>query len=103
MLQQLGKLVIVDKAILKPNEYLYTGQTEGVDSKGRSKITGFITMPDSTVNIINTPNGKVEFLQLIGVTDSELKLVMEKKINVRELYGEMPSDVTDYMRTAIQI
>lgn len=103
LLQQLGKLVIVDKAIIKPNEYLYTGQTEGVDSKGRSKITGFITMPDSTVNIINTPNGRVEFLQLIGVTDSELKLVMEKKINVRELYGEIPSDVTDYTRTAIQI
>ena len=103
LLQQLGKLVIVDKAIIKPNEYLYTGQTEGVDSKGRSKITGFITMPDSTVNIINTPNGKVEFLQLIGVTDSELKMVMEKKINVRELYGEIPSDVTDYMRAAIQI
>lgn len=103
LLQQLGKLVIVDKAIIKPNEYLYTGQTEGIDSKGRSKITGFITMPDSTVNIINTPNGRVEFLQIIGVTDSELKLVMDKKINVRELYGEIPSDVTDYMRTAIQI
>ena len=103
LLQQLGKLVIVDKAIIKPNEYLYTGQTEGVDSKGRSKITGFITMPDSTVNIINTPNGRVEFLQIIGVTDSELKLVMDKKINVRELYGEIPSDVTDYMRSAIQI
>ena len=103
LLQQLGKIVVVDKAIIKPNEYLYTGQTEGIDSKGRSKITGFITMPDSKVNIINTPNGRVEFLQLIGVTDSELKAIMEKKINVRELYGAIPSDVTDYMRKSIEI
>lgn len=103
LLQQLGKIVVVDKAIIKPNEYLYTGQTTGIDSASRSKITGFITMADNVVNTINTPNGKVEFLQLIGVTDSELKAIMEKKINVRELYGAIPSDVTDYMRSAIEI
>ncbi len=103
LLQQIAKIVVVDGAVIKPNEYLYTGQTTGIDSKGISKITGFITISDTSVNTINTPNGRVEFIELVGVTDNELKSIMEKKINVRELFGEIKTDITDYKREEILI
>ncbi|WP_314315947.1 hypothetical protein [Negativicoccus succinicivorans] len=38
----------------------------------KSNITGFITIPDNELNPINSPNGKVTFVEFIGATDSEL-------------------------------
>lgn len=83
-----------------PNEYVYTGQTEGMDRYQTSKLTGFITATDSVVNTLNTPNGKVEFVEFIGVTDSELKAIMDKRITVRELF-EKVGEITDYSREAV--
>lgn len=46
-------------------EYLYTGQTQGIDVEMKSNITGFITIPDNELNPINSPNGKVTFVEFI--------------------------------------
>lgn len=42
-------------------EYLYIGQTQGIDAKMKSNRTGFITIPDSKFHTIDTSNGKVDF------------------------------------------
>lgn len=99
-LDNIAKLTFNKGELFLPNEYVYTGQTEGIDRFQTSKLTGFITVTDPSVNTLDTPNGKVEFVEFIGVTDSELKAIMDKKIRVHELY-EKVGDVTDYTREAV--
>lgn len=99
-LDNIAKLTFDKGELFLPNEYVYTGQTEGIDRYQTSKLTGFITVSDPTVNTLETPNGKVEFVEFIGVTDSELKAIMDKKIRVRELYEKI-GDITDYTREAV--
>jgi len=82
-----------------PDEYIYTGQTTGVDVNQKSKITGFVTALDEA-GTIDTPNGKVDFVKLIGATDAELRAIIDKKLRVRELV-ERIGDVTDYTRDSV--
>ena len=82
-----------------PNEYIYTGQKLGFDVNQRSKLTGFVTVLDEA-GTIDTPNGKVDFVKLIGATDAELRAVMDKRLTVQELV-ERIGDVTDYTRSSV--
>ena len=82
-----------------PDEYIYTGQELGFDRQQKSKLTGFITALDEA-GTIDTPNGKVDFVKLIGATDAELKAIMEGKLRVREL-AEKIGDLTDYTRESV--
>ena len=99
--QQIARIIFNNGEMFYPYEYLYTGQTQGIDSQGESNITGFITVPEPKKEFINTPNGKVEFLEFIGVTDSELQAVMNKQLNVKELYEKLGSDITAYDRESV--
>lgn len=78
ILQSLARYVFENNMIISAYEYIYTGQESGMDSKEESKLTGFITVPDEA-GIIDTPNGKVEFVQLVGMTDRELKSIIDKE------------------------
>ena len=82
-----------------PDEYIYTGQEQGVDFNQRSRLTGFVTALDQA-GTIDTPNGKVDFVQLIGATDAELRAVMDKKLTVRELVEKI-GELTDYTRDSV--
>lgn len=99
--QQIARITFLNGEIFNEFEYLYTGQKEGLDVRSISKITGFITVLDETFNSIDTENGKVKFVEFIGVTDSELKAILNKEITVKELYSKLNSDVTDYNRDSI--
>ena len=101
LLQHLARLTFQNGEIFKPYEYIYTGQTEGIDGSQQSELTGFITIPDVKANDLYTPNGKVTFVEFIGVTDKELQSIINKEISVRELYEKLGTDITDYMRTSI--
>lgn len=100
-LDNIAKITFENGELFLPDEYVYTGQTEGIDRYQKSKLTGFITVSDPSVNTLNTPNGKVEFVEFIGVTDSELKAIIDKKIRVAELYEKLGSDVTDFGRDSV--
>lgn len=82
-------------------EYLYTGQTQGIDVEMKSNITGFITIPDNELNPINSPNGKVTFVEFIGATDSELIALKNKVLDVKSLYEKIGSDITNYSRKSV--
>lgn len=101
ILQEIAKITFTKNEIFKEYEYLYTGQEEGIDYKSLSNITGFITVPDDKFNEISTPNGKVKFIEFIGVTDKELKAIKDKKIDVKELYQKLNSDITGYNRKSV--
>lgn len=99
--QEIGRMTFNNGDIFQPYEYIYTGQVGGIDAKGNSQITGFITVPDEDAGEIITPNGKLEFVQLIGMTDKELKTVIENKLTVKELAEKLRNRITDYNRKDI--
>ena len=101
ILQSIARITFTKGEIFRAYEYLYTGQTQGIDAKMQSDITGFITIPDKELMPITTPNGKVDFVEFIGATDAELTALRNKEITVRELYEKIGSDVTDYKRRSI--
>ncbi len=102
ILQTIARLTFTEGEAFYPYEYLYTGQTTGIDTQMQSNITGFITIPDHDLKTINTPNGSVSFVEFIGVTNNELLAIQNKEIGVKELYEKLGNDVTDYNRDSIQ-
>ena len=46
ILQSIARITFTKGELFNVYEYLYTGQTTGIDSKQKSNITGFITVPD---------------------------------------------------------
>ncbi|MCR5703816.1 MAG: suppressor of fused domain protein [Eubacterium sp.] len=100
ILQMIARITFTKNEIFQPFEFIYTGQTTGIDAKQKSNLTGFITIKDPTVETIDTPNGKVEFLELIGMTDAELK-TLSTVGSVMEIYEKLGSDITDYHRDSI--
>jgi len=101
ILQSIARITFTNGELFNAFEYLYTGQTEGIDYNQKSNITGFITIPDNNFKEIDTPNGKLYFVEFIGVTNNELKAIINKEIKVKELYEKIGSDVTDYNRKSI--
>lgn len=98
ILQAIARITFENGELFKPYEYLYTGQTQGMDIEMKSLLTGFITIPDTQLKTIETPNGRVEFVEFIGVTDAELQSIINKECNVKELYEKIGNDITDYQR-----
>lgn len=101
ILQAIARITFSKGELFYAFEYLYTGQTQGIDVAMKSNITGFITIPEPKLTFIDTPNGRVNFVAFIGVTDSELKAIQNKEITVKELYEKLGSDVSDYHRNVI--
>ncbi len=99
ILQSIARISFENGEIFRPEEYIYTGQTTGMDADGTSQITGFLTMEDP-IGTIQTPNGSVQFVQLVGATDAELQQLVDGKKTVREILRHIPSGITDYMRTS---
>lgn len=48
-------------------------------------LVGFIFVSDPVLNSIDTPHGKIEFLQAFGITQSELDSLMENTRTVEEI------------------
>lgn len=101
ILQSLARITFNNGEIFNPFEYVYTGQTEGIDVKRKSNITGCITVPDDKFKTLNTPNGEVGFVEFVGVTNKEIEAVKNKEIKVKELFEEIGNDVTDYNRESV--
>lgn len=100
ILQTLGRMVFADGDAFQPEEYIYTGQTTGLDADGSSAITGFLTMLDPDLGEIETPHGKVQFIQLVGATDAELRALNDGALTVADLLKKIGDPVTDYARVS---
>ena len=101
ILQSIARITFTKGEIFNAYEYLYTGQTQGIDTKMKSNITGFITIPDKEIGSIKTPNGMVNFIEFIGVTNDELVAIKNKKLDVKTLYKKIGTDVTNYNRKSV--
>lgn len=100
ILQSIARITFKNGEIFRPYEYIYTGQTTGIDANRKSALTGFICVSDPSVNMIDTPNGKVSFLELIGMTDAELR-TLSNRDSVMNIYEKLGGDITDYQRESL--
>jgi len=104
VLQTLARYIFNSKTVFKPNEYIATGQQDGMDIKKLSEIVGFVTIEDPQLKTINTVNGKLQFVELIGATYNELNKIMSKEKTATEIINEIIAkytDVTDYNRESL--
>lgn len=85
----------------EPNQYI-SGKGTSLDQKMESKITALITTYDTEVSSIDTPHGKVDFIQFVGITEGELDAIRSSRITVEKLVELMKKDnpnlVTDMGR-----
>lgn len=73
-----------------------------VESTASSPLTpGFLLVPDAKARELDTPNGRVSFIELVGITASELSALKELEISGPELYRKLGSDLTDYSRKSV--
>lgn len=100
LMQTLAELCIEQEEVISPYEYIYTGQEQGIDTDSKSQICGFITLPDQ-LGTISTPNGKLSFVKLVGVTNAELKPVLDGHWSVQDLADKLGTDCTDYSRKSL--
>ncbi len=67
-----------------------------------SLITALIVVNDTSVKTVDSLHGKVEFLQLVGITESELNAIKEDYDNIQVLIEKMKEDnpelITDMNR-----
>lgn len=96
-LEQIAKITFNSGELFNAWEWIYTGQKDGIDLRHASALTGFITVPDTLVQSIDTPNGHVDFVEFVGATDAELQQIQRKETTVRELFAKI-GDITDYRR-----
>lgn len=101
VLQTIARSTILNGEIFKPYEFVYTSQTEVMDTEQKSNISGFIIVPDKELESLDTPYGRIDFLAFIGVTKEELLAIRKQEITVKELYEKLGTDVTSYTRKSV--
>lgn len=101
LLQNMGRYVFNSNNIFASGDYL---DANGPICLGAdTELTALAFIPDSELDTLHTPNGRVEFLQMVGITEDELEAM--KIWNTRGLLeagkAEIPGYITDLSRNSI--
>lgn len=98
LLQNMGRYVFNSGNIFASGDYLDANGPicEGADTK----LTALAFMEDPELPAVHTPNGRVEFLQMIGITEDELESMKTwSTLGVLEASQEaLPRYITDLTR-----
>jgi hypothetical protein len=66
-------------------------------------ITGIVFVIDPELGVIATPHGDLQFLQMVGVTETEITSIRDKAISAEEVINRLRKDnpllITDLERT----
>lgn len=96
MLSNLARYTYTQKKFFQPYEYISGGGNSlhiGVDSN----ITALLTISDTEAQTQDTLYGKTEFIQLVGITESELQALIKDRDNVHKLYNLIKKDNPDFV------
>ncbi|WP_342512338.1 suppressor of fused domain protein [Sporosarcina sp. FSL K6-1522] len=101
LLQNMGRYVFNSNNIFASGDYL---DANGPICLGAdTQLTALAFIPDPELDTLHTPNGRVEFLQMVGITEDELEAM--KIWNTRGLLeagkAEMPGYITDLSRNSM--
>jgi len=102
MLSNLARYTYTQKRYFEPLQYI-AGDGTSIHIGVESKITALLTVNDTEVNGIDTVHGRVDFIQLVGITQNELEAIMKDRTLAQVLVDNMKKDnpflVTDMKRT----
>ena len=102
MLANLARYTFKSGRWFEPFQFI-AGNGQPIKIGSDSKITALIIGKDTELSSIDTVHGKVEFMQLIGITERELQVIKEDREQVSVLIERMkqnnPMLVTDLTRT----
>jgi len=100
VLQDLARYVYKSHSVLQPGDHT---SFDGPIADGDTTLTAFLFAEDPELGTIETPNGRVTFVQLVGVHDDEYRLATEWDTHgVLELLARQdPRLVTDLARPSI--
>lgn len=103
MMSNLARYTYTTERFFEPNQFVKGNGTSlhmGVDSK----ITSLLLVRDTELETQTSVYGKTEFIQLVGITESEMNAIIEDSDNIDTLIALMKADgnedlVTDMNRT----
>lgn len=103
MMSNLARYTYKTKRFFEPNQYV-KGNGTSLHIGEDSKITSLLLVNDTEAETQVSVYGKTEFIQLVGITESEIKAIIEDKTNIPKLIELMKADgnedlITDMKRT----
>jgi hypothetical protein len=101
MLNNLARYTYQKERFFEPFQYL-AGNGTSIQIGVESEITGLLLIEDTQAKGLDTPHGRVDFIQLVGITTHEVNAILENKITPQELAEQLqrnnPHMVTDMKR-----
>lgn len=103
MMSNLARYTYRSERFFEPGQYV-KGNGTSLHVGEDSMITALLVVSDTEAEPRMSVYGKTEFMQLVGITESELQAIMEDQGNVGKLIERMKADgnedlVTDMRRT----
>jgi hypothetical protein len=102
MLSNLARYTYTKERYFEPMQFI-SGNGTSLHIGVESAITALLVVNDTECDGIDTVHGRVDFMQLVGITQSELQALKEDCKNAALLYERMKKDnpylVTDMKRT----
>ncbi|MDK8180255.1 suppressor of fused domain protein [Paenibacillus sp. UMB4589-SE434] len=101
LLQNMGRYVFSSGNVLAAGDYLDANGPICLESD--TKLTALVFIEDTELPAIHTPNGRVEFVQMIGMTEEELEATKTwNTIKMLEACQEMmPGYITNLSRDSM--
>ncbi|HBZ80048.1 MULTISPECIES: suppressor of fused domain protein [Brevibacillus] len=102
MLSNLARYTYTQKRYFEPGQYI-AGNGQSLRIGTDSAITALLIAADTEVDGIDTVHGRVDFVQLVGITQRELEVLKEDPSQAEVLIERMKADnpylVTDMARS----
>ena len=102
MLANLARYTFTSKRFFEPFQYI-SGGGNPIKVGSESKLTGLLIVSDPALEGTDTVHGRLEFMQMVGITQAELDAVMADKSQAQPLLARMqeenPMYITDLSRT----
>lgn len=86
LLNNLARYVFKSKRWFEPNQWIPAGGPIRADYP--TNLVGLVFLQDPVLKEIETPHGRVEFVQIFGITSGELEAIKTKKITCEEFIEE---------------
>lgn len=102
LFQNLARYVFETQRVFDDLHWIPANGPIRLDTK--TEIVGLAFLTDPALGVIETPHGKVQFLQMVGLTQSEIDAIKSKKKTVAEvldsLTAQSPLLITDLTRSS---
>lgn len=96
MLGNLARYTYTRKRFFEPFQFI-RGNGGSLNMDRDSKVTSIFLVKDTELNTLDTVYGKTDFIQLVGITESDLEKLIENPDNAKKLYDLMKADNPNFV------